>query len=141
MNQSKQLLTLQQRWEEAIAQAMSLLSRADLDVLRSFDLRSVRAVRSTCWCPDLSNCTCPHHGTSLCDCQFVVFLIYGHASEPAVLLVYGHGGQTWFCLVNSPEQYPDPKLEETIVRALAPAQFARLKHEPGLSQVVAADAA
>jgi len=95
MNQSRQPLALRQECEEAIAQVIGCLSRNDLRVVRSFDLRSARAASD--------DFPCPRHGTLPCDCQFVVLLIYGTAVQPATLLAQGHDGQTWFSLVISPE--------------------------------------
>jgi hypothetical protein len=58
------------------------LDKAGFYVEQSFDLRSALAL--------VPNCTCPHHGTALCDCQNKVLLVYGQAKTPATLVVHGH---------------------------------------------------
>src|SRR5512136_525982 len=87
MSQNVQLVILQADCEEAATQAVQLLSSAGLRVMRSFDLRSARA--------DHAECTCPHHGTAECTCQFIVFLVYGQSGAPVTLVAHGHEGQTW----------------------------------------------
>ena len=126
MSQNVQLVILQADCEEAATQAVQLLSSAGLRVMRSFDLRSARA--------DHAECTCPHHGTAQCTCQFIVFLVYGQSSAPVTLVAHGHDGQTWLSLVDTPQQPADMKLAARIAQALSPANFISVTHE----QLVAA---
>ena len=64
--------------------------------MQTFDLHAARL--------GLEDCPCPQHGTSDCDCQMVVLLVYGEAAEPAVLVLHGSDGQTWLSLVQSAGQ-------------------------------------
>lgn len=65
-----------------------------------------------------SGCTCPYHGTDLCDCQMVVLLVYQEwMGAPATVVLRGYQGQTWAILA----EVPEAKLEETIIQSLAPA--------------------
>ena len=121
MNQNVQLVTIQANCEEATTQAAQLLSGAGLQVVRSFDLRSARAAHA--------ECTCPHHGTAQCTCQFVVLLVYGQGGAPMSLVVHGHDGQTWLSLVDTPQQPADMKLAAKIAQALSPASFVPVPHE------------
>jgi len=121
MNQNVQLVTIRADCEEATAQATHLLSSASLQVVRSFDLRSARVAHA--------ECTCPHHGTAECTCQFVVFLVYGQAGAPVTLVAHGHDGQTWLSLVDTPQQPADMRLAATIAQALSPARLVPATHE------------
>ena len=127
MNQNVQLVTIQADCEEATAQATLLLSSAGLQVVRSFDLRSARVAHA--------ECTCPHHGTAECTCQFVVLLVYGQGGAPVTLVAHGHDGQTWLSLVDTPQQPADMKLAAKIAQALSPTSFVPVTH--GESVVVA----
>ena len=121
MNQNVQLRTFQQGCEEATAQAVQLLSRAGLRVIRSFDLRSARAAHA--------NCACPHHGTAQCTCQFIVLLVYGQCGTLVTLVAHGHDGQTWLSLVNTPQQSADPRLMAKIAQALSSQSRVPLSQE------------
>lgn len=89
---------------------VKMLSVAGLHAVRSFDLRSAAALT-----PD---CTCPHHGTAQCDCQYMVFLVYGEQRSLATLAVHGHNGGSWVELVDRPAEHRDAGLEQTILQAL-----------------------
>lgn len=122
MNQNVQLVTIQANCEEATTRTVQLLSDAGLQVVRSFDLRSARMAHA--------ECTCPHHGTAQCTCQFVVLLVYGQGGAPVTLVAHGHDGQTWLSLVDTPQQPADMKLAAKIAQALSPASFVSVTHEP-----------
>lgn len=113
MFQSSQILTLKTDTQTAIDQSVRLLNQAELQVMRSFDLKVARSAHV--------NCTCPYHGTDQCNCQMVVLLVYGQDGSPATLVVHGHDGQTQIALVDKPEQRPDSKLVNLITQALLPA--------------------
>jgi hypothetical protein len=82
--------------DEALQWTKKKLSQAGLRALQTFDLHTARHA--------LEGCYCPHHGTSKCDCQMLVLLVYGEAVEPATLILHGNDGQTWLSLVDSPGQ-------------------------------------
>lgn len=92
-----------------------MLSLAGLRAVRSFDLRSAAALA-----PD---CTCPHHGTTECDCQYMVFLIYGGQQTMATLAVHGHSGHSWVEVTDRPIEHRDTALEQAILEALAGADI------------------
>jgi hypothetical protein len=62
------------------------LEKSGYRVVRSFDLQRVRTVHS--------NCECPHHSTTECDCQMVVLLVYLSNGELITLTAHGRDGIT-----------------------------------------------
>lgn len=78
--------------------------------MQTFDFHSARLT--------LQNCSCPHHGTNQCDCQMIILLVYGNATEPATLILHGNDGQTWISLGENPNQQTDGKMISAIKEAL-----------------------
>jgi hypothetical protein len=113
-------LSLEQPCNEAIAWAVSRVSGAGLQVLRTFDLQDARHTHI--------ECPCPHHGTDSCDCQMVVLLVYADHYKPVSLVAHSYNSKTWFSLVDTPQQRADPSMVMTIRRALVPQ---RLIFPPG----------
>lgn len=96
---------------ETTAQMVTnILTRQGYRVLRSFDLRSALTAQ-----PDN---VCPCHGTTPCNCQFVVLLVYGRAACPVVVIAHGHDGETSVQLVSDPLVQPDPDLATQIMAAM-----------------------
>lgn len=92
----------------ATAWVSARLAEAGFHIYASFDLHSARVTDSLC--------PCPQHGTSACDCQFVVLLVYRERQRaPATVVLHGHQGRTWITLAG----VQDRKFEATIVEALA----------------------
>ena len=110
MNNLSPFLTLKCSCDEALLWSSQNLTRNGLRVIQTFDLHTARHA--------LKDCLCPHHGTSKCDCQMVVLLVYGEASEPATLVLHGNNGQTWLSLVSPPLQRVDPIIRSSIEQAL-----------------------
>ena len=110
MNNLSPFLALNCSCDDALQWTNQNLTQNGLRVLQTFDLHNARHA--------LEDCPCPHHGTSDCDCQMVVLLVYGEASEPATLVMHGYEGQTWFSLVSSPLQHLDPIIHSSIEQAL-----------------------
>ncbi|HEY9152526.1 MAG TPA: hypothetical protein VIN60_06540 [Anaerolineales bacterium] len=77
--------------------------------MQTFDLHDARH--------EMSDCPCPYHGTSKCDCQMIVLLIYGEAAEPTTLILHGNDGQTWISFVSTSAQRVDPAIQSAIERA------------------------
>jgi hypothetical protein len=98
--------------EEALSWTKAQLSQAGLRVLQTFDLSTTRH--------PLEECPCPHHGTSKCDCQMVVLLIYGTTNKPATLILHGNDGQTWISLETNSLHPVDPTMCSSIEKALQP---------------------
>ena len=114
---------------DAVPQVVEVLANYGLVVTQSFDLHVATSpyvrvaehvgqdhFRTLLTIPD--DCFCPKHGTTGCDCQMVVMLVYGKAAAPATLVAHGHDGQTWLSLANAPEQRPDPALAAMITQVL-----------------------
>jgi hypothetical protein len=100
------ILTLHQPCADAVDWVVDQVNRAGLSVMRTFDLQVARDARM--------DCPCPHHGTDVCDCQMVVLLVYAGEGEPVTLIAHGYNGQTWFSVVDNPQQRADPRVEMTI---------------------------
>jgi hypothetical protein len=105
-------LVLEQPCEEAVEWVAEQVSRAGLSAMRTFDLQVARHAQGLC--------PCPHHGASQCDCQMVVLLVYQVNQMPITIIAHGYNGQTWFSVVDTPQQRADPHLEATIRRLVAP---------------------
>jgi hypothetical protein len=103
-------LTLHMDSETARSTVMESLTRAGLQIVQSFDLRTARATQP--------NCTCPHHGTEQCNCQMVVLLVYPQVGEPATMVIHSHNEHNSISLVDTPEQRPDPELVDLILESL-----------------------
>jgi len=116
---TRPLFTLLGSGDKAVTRAIEVLQKAGYQVLRSFDLNAARAAHA--------ECSCPHHGTDLCDCQMVVLLVYGQDDPPATLTAHSRDGRTQFALADDPAQRPSPDLEAAIINILLPAF---LSHPP-----------
>jgi hypothetical protein len=104
-------LSVDQSCDKALQWAKDRLIHAGLRPVQTFDLHTARA--------GLHNCPCPNHGTNECDCQMVILLVYGHATEPETLILHGNDGQTWLSISDSPRQRSGSKLPAEIRQALA----------------------
>ena len=81
--------TLDLDCNDAVALLTQSLEEHGLYVHRSFDLRSAREMLR-----DPDNCPCPNHGTSYCECQYIVLLIGRMNEIPVSLVAHGHDGLT-----------------------------------------------
>lgn len=120
MNRSTYLLSLKLNSDQAVRQVSQRLVDDGLQVVRSFDLQTARSTHT--------NCTCPNHGTTNCDCQMVVLLVYGKQGEPLTLVAHSQDGQTHFELVDTPQQRPQRVLKTAVLQALALAGFATIRY-------------
>jgi hypothetical protein len=118
MNTATPFLVLNSDCGNSAKWLINQLASANLTVLRTFNSNDVRSTST--------ECLCPHHGTSQCNCQIMIFLVYqrGHAS-PVSLVVHGYDQFTLFYVVDTPQQRADPALESLIHNVLVPtpAQF------------------
>ncbi len=110
MSDASPFLVLQQTCDDAVDWIIRQFSAVGLHVVRTFDLQVARQMSI--------ECPCPHHGTDQCDCQLVVLLVYKPGYSPISVVAHGYDGQTWFSVVDSPQQHADPKLEATIRHVL-----------------------
>lgn len=109
-------LAMEKPCDEALEQLVQKIGQVGLTSVRTFDLQVARQAQSAC--------PCPHHGTDECDCQMVVLLVYDVQSTPLTLVAHGYNGQTWFSVVDNPQQRADQQLEDTLRKlalTLAPA--------------------
>jgi hypothetical protein len=97
--------------EETLSQIARNLSQHGLQIIRSFDLQTTSA---TCQCEQCFSDAAPQ-----CQCQLTVFLVYGLGRPPVTLMAHRRREQTWFSLVNTPQQPADPELEALITAVLA----------------------
>ena len=114
MSDNPPFLVLEQPCAAAVEWASRQITGAGLQVVRTFDLNVARSQRSDAQ----ASCPCPHHGTEQCDCQMVVLLVYGGDRQPLSLVAHGADQQTWFSVVDTPQQRADPGLEAAVRRAL-----------------------
>ncbi len=103
-------LSVNHSCDEALQWTKIQLLQAGLRPIQTFDLHTAQV--------GLHNCPCPNHGTTECDCQMVILLVYGKAAEPATLILHGNDGQTWLSIADDPRQRADAKLITAIQQAL-----------------------
>lgn len=96
---------------EVASRVTAALLGAKFRVVQSFDLASARA--------NHVDCSCPHHGTDLCDCQMIVLLVYGSAGRPVTLTIHGRDGLVRLAVVTDPAQRPVIGLEASIINILS----------------------
>lgn len=116
---SDAFLILEYPYVEAIDWVVRQCRGAGLQVVQTFDLQAARHAHT--------ECPCPHHGTTQCDCQMVVLLVYAEHPQPISLVVHSHDGKTWISIVDTPQQRADPRLETTIRMALTSQRIHPLK--------------
>lgn len=115
------VITFMADCDEVISQVTQQLITAGYTVLESFDLHSVRAAHS--------DCTCPHHGTEKCNCQFVVLLVYGNDANPITLTIHSCDQQTELSIVDTPGQQESMQLKTSIQQAIEPSYFKLIDHD------------
>jgi hypothetical protein len=96
MYSTSSFLTIEKNGDEAVDWVVQQLSRAGLQVNRTFDLQEARLSHL--------DCTCPHHGSETCNCQMSVLLVYQKEQPPASLLLHSFHESTWLYLVDTPSQ-------------------------------------
>jgi hypothetical protein len=89
------------------------LGEAGFRVQWTFDLQAAKELT-----PD---CTCPDHGTTRCNCQFMVLLVSGDGGVQETLLVHGHDTHSWIVLAAQPGRHPHEGIQQ-VVQALYQAE-------------------
>ena len=125
MSDSSPLLILEQPCDDAIDWVARQIGSVGLLVVRTFDLSVARHAHA--------GCPCPHHGTEQCDCQMVILLVYASECQPVSIVAHGYNGQTWFSVVDTPQQRANPRLEAAIRLALVPHISATLLNQASQS--------
>ena len=123
MSDSTPFLVLEKSCNDAIDWVTRHVSNAGLQVQRTFDLQVARH--------SLAVCPCPHHGTYDCDCQMVVLFVYGNEGQPVSIVAHGYNNQTWFTIVDTPQQRVNTQLERAIEEALCVESELMNGQEPG----------
>ncbi len=98
------------------------LQEAGFRVETTFDLKTALAL--------LPDCPCPHHGTALCDCQYIVLIAHPSNGRQETLVIHGHDGRSWVVLIERPDRHPDPRLEEALLLLLLPQGFTARHRAP-----------
>jgi hypothetical protein len=106
------VLIIDQPIDEAVGWVVDRISQSGLTVIRTFDLQIARNAHF--------GSECPYHGTGPCDCQMVVLLIYEENKRPVALMAHGYNHQTWFSVVDTPQQRADPEIGGIIRSLLIP---------------------
>lgn len=112
MSDNTHFLMVEQPCDVAVDWLVAQVGQAGLSVLRTFNLQVALHAQAMC--------SCPHHGTDQCDCQMVVLLVYQVGQMPITIMAHGYNGQTWFSVVDTPQQRADPYLEAKIRHIVAP---------------------
>ena len=108
------LMTMNLAAEEAVGLIKQALNEAGLQVHSSFDLRSSRTIAT--------NCLCQQNGTTVCDCQMVVLLLYGLGTHPTTLVVHSYNRQTWLTLDDRMGERPSTTILSLIRQAITAKQ-------------------
>ena len=75
--------------DDAADHLSKTLHNMGFEVMRSFDLQTARRGLR-----DPNGCSCPNHGMSKCDCQYVVLLVSNRGGEPVAVVAHGHDNRT-----------------------------------------------
>lgn len=102
--------------KEVVSAIRQTLVSADFRIEQSFDLRAALTL--------VPGCTCPHHGTTQCNCEYNVMLVYSaHSSVPVTLVAHGRDTQSWVTLADTPNDIEDKGLAADIIQMLLIAPF------------------
>jgi hypothetical protein len=104
-------IAFDQRCEEVLPQVTLALQLAGYRVTWTFDLRTALS--------SIPECNCRYHGTTHCDCQYMILLISSDTERPATLILHGHGLQTWVTLADTPAQRVNSMLETAILNIVS----------------------
>lgn len=107
-------LSLDQTCDKTQTWAVQELTGAGLRVVQTFDLNVARLAH-----PD---CTCPNHGTEVCNCQMIVLLVYQKKGDPVTLVIHGQESKSWLSFAFSDKRNASQRIETTIRRALRSEQ-------------------
>jgi len=108
--------------DKSVAAVCQSLGAAGLRVEQSFNLRAALTL--------VPNCTCPHHGTAMCDCQYIVLLVYGQALlAPVTIVAHGRDNQSWITVSDPQNGWASASLSLEIVQALAAAHLITLNND------------
>lgn len=113
MSATAAFLTVNQAWGDVFRWVSRQLGDAGLQVKQTFNLQVARQAQK--------DCGCPHHGSSQCNCQMLIMLVYRSMDRPITLTIEGFDASTWLSLVDVPGQRANPFFESLIRRLLTPS--------------------
>ncbi len=106
--------------DDAADHLSNTLRDMGFEVIRSFDLQTARRGLR-----DPDGCSCPNHGTSQCDCQYVVILVSNRLCEPATIVAHGHSDRTLLSLHPQSFGAEAHEIEAAVRRAFETLALAR----------------
>jgi hypothetical protein len=109
------LLTIKASSHDVVNQLTNSLKEFGLQVVQSFDLRTAIAA--------YSGCTCPHHGSDICDCQMIMLILYTDGDEPIRLVAHGKDGTTHLGVIDNPQRRRIEKIVHLLKTTLLSNQF------------------
>ena len=86
------------------------LTEAGFRTVQTFNLQTARLAHL--------GCKCPHHGTSDCNCQMVILLVYGKQEDPATLIIHSQDEKTGVSLSSPMGDHATQNLGSAIRRIL-----------------------
>jgi hypothetical protein len=86
------------------------LTEAGFRTVQTFDLQTARHAHL--------GCTCPRHGTSDCNCQMVILLVYGKQEDPATLIIHSQDEKTGVSFSSPMGEHATQNLGSAIRRIL-----------------------
>ena len=101
-------------FEKTCSQVLTLVNEkltvAGFRTVQTFNLQTARLAHL--------ECQCPHHGTSDCNCQMVILLVYGKQEDPATLIIHSQDEKTGVSLSGPSGDHAAQNLGSTIRRVL-----------------------
>ena len=100
------LAVFHKSFDKTVRWAILKLKQGGFQVVRTFDLQTARAAHL--------DYSCPKHGSTECNCQMVVLLVYLGDTSPETLVIHGNDQTSWFYIMKTPSQSAGLQLESTI---------------------------
>ena len=103
-------LIVEQNCEEVLRSVRETLTEAGFRAAQTFDLQIARQAHL--------ECKCPNHGTTNCNCQMIILLVYGKQEDPATLILHSEEGTTGISLAGPASDHAAQNLGGIIRRTL-----------------------
>ena len=115
-------LAVEQNYDQVLRSVKETLIVAGFRVAQTFNLQIARQAHL--------DCPCPNHGTTDCNCQMIVLLVYGKQADPATLILHSQDGITYLSLSGPEGERATQNLGGSVRRALM-AQMSNPSISPG----------
>jgi hypothetical protein len=130
MSNKSPFLVLNKDCREAVRWLSNHLEHSGMQVVQTFDLDDTRI--------NHRRLSSSQHGTEGCGCEqlrgtLAILFVYANGLPPASIVAQSREGQTWFTLVDSPQQSLHSGLAEAIQDALAAHIFDLLEDPANIS--------